>query len=158
MSDTEMKATAGTATALATVVVRNLEPNPFTYEGYTLDELIGLAPERIDAAIAAESAKDLCRLSREMWDRFYERSKKDGARSYREAYFVAQENLRSRVQAIRDSLSDETRAQAKDSLDSITERIGDARLLVNEGFGALGKVLQDRVLHLTRDDSAPLSV
>lgn len=161
MNDTEMAADGGTAPALATADVRNREPNPFTYEGYMLDELIGLAPKRAAEAIArptADSAKDLCRLSREMWDCFYERSKMDGARAYREAYFATQENLRGRVQAIRDSLSDETRAEATDSLDSITERIGDARLLVTEGFGPLGKMLQDRVLHLTCDDSAPVSV
>ena len=161
MPDTETETAPGIATALMSAMSRKREPDPFTYEGYTLEELISLATERIAVATAAptaESAKDLCRLSREMWNRFYDRISVDGARSSREAFFTALEALRIQAQFIRDSLSGESRVQAAASLDNITERLGDARLIMTDGFGRLGVVLRDRVLGLTRSDLPPVAV
>lgn len=160
MKDPKMEAPGGIAVALKPVELKKRLADPFTYEGHTLEELFAFVPVRVEAAIsmpAAESAKDLCRLSREIWNRFYRRTAIEGARSYHDPFFAAQENLKNRAQAIHDALTGEDRTQAATSLKSISDRLDDARLLMAKGFGHFGEVVQNRVLDFSREELVRVS-
>jgi hypothetical protein len=160
MSDAT-NALGGIITAIKSQDVKKRKPDPYTYAGYTLDQLIAKVPERIEAAVTeptARSSKDLCRLSREMFDKFYNRISFEGSGSFCDSFVAALHLLRDQAEHIAQKLDGNERTQAQTSLDTISGRISDAELLLKEGFGRFGEVIEGRILHFAEEKPARAAI